>query len=156
MNTLSPIPRAKPQPEGQHLPTPMLRLISGNPAIAMSLPDRVVQGMADELLGRRAFDKVDAALARQTRRADAICDAFRANFIITGKANNIWPVDSIADVITDDMKTRGWRDCTRRDVAKVLDAIDRDPWIPLALITKTTRGRTHTYMQGVRAQGAAV
>lgn len=130
--------------------TPLLRLISDNPAIAMALPDRGLRDMADELLARRALDIIDARAERERRRADAIADALRFNFALTGNPGDIWRISTVAAVLVDHLSAHGWPDITHRHVYDTLAAICASPRMPLALGDELG----HPVLYGLRAVGA--
>lgn len=146
----TPTPFPVTRPRGV-VPDPMLRLIQHNPAVAKGLPAHNICDMADELMARRAIDTIDAAAARRTRRADAIIDALRLSFTITGNPHHMWRLTSVTDVILDEVRACGFRDATALHVEHALRSAADATHGALTFATK----RGVTVLQGLRAQGAA-
>lgn len=133
------------------VPTPMLRLISGNPSLAALLPAASIRNIVDELMARRALDQLDARAERLARKADAIVDALRHSFTLTGTPAHVWRVDTVAAVLADEVRSRGWPDITHRDIHTTLEQLHRDPTIPIGLGTEDG----YAVVRGLIAQGAS-
>jgi len=122
-----------PAPANPRPSSSLLRHIASYRLLAEGLPARAVQAMASELLAFRALDAIADRAERATRRADAIADALRVNFTLTGKPDHTWRVDTVADVLIDHLADHGWPDITRRAVHETLAAIGAAPNPPLRL-----------------------
>ena len=148
------IPATRTPTAAPDIPTPMLRLISKNPSIALRMPDRNMRAMADELLTHRADAKPAAATAadREQRKTDAITDALIANFTITGNPRETWRISTISAVLIDELRAAGWQDITLAEIQDLIRVLDANPTIPLTLDTTGPAPVLH----GLAAQGAAV
>jgi hypothetical protein len=136
--------------------TDRLRIVASDDLAAAALPPCEVVSPAAELLARRAMADVENNRPRRERKDEAIMAAFARNFRMTGKHNQLFRLDTIADVLVDEVQAAGWRDTTHRDVHEILHRVARDPIFPVSLKTPDIPHLgPRTFMHGVVAQGAA-